>query len=316
MALKSVFNAMKREGYVIKDLDLYLLSLNGEDNDRAIDVNAPSQIGGCLRSRYYSRTQASRDTNAVDARTRRIFDNGTKTHERLQQYLEEQGMLLMDEVPVYNATYNIQGHTDGILALGAVEKGVLEIKSINSNGFSNLKTVKEEHRKQGLTYVYCLEQRRLELHEIYSSLSDFVKDKKNNLTFKLGDIFQKEMIIDENGDVKELSYIKVNSLIPLSSDEFNNDDYFLNDKMDSILMETRVPITKAIFLYENKDSQELKEFCVSTREAASQEVLKEILNECSYINDCIKNGIVPPRCSNSKTSSPCRFCPFTIECFN
>ena len=96
MALKSVFNAMKREGYVIKDLDLYLLSLNGEDNDRAIDVNAPSQIGGCLRSRYYSRTRASRDTNAVDARTRRIFDNGTKTHERLQQYLEEQGMLLME----------------------------------------------------------------------------------------------------------------------------------------------------------------------------------------------------------------------------
>ena len=45
MALKSVFNAMKREGYIIKDLDLYLLSLNEEDNDRAIDVNAPSQSG-------------------------------------------------------------------------------------------------------------------------------------------------------------------------------------------------------------------------------------------------------------------------------
>lgn len=298
MALKSVFNAMKREGYVIKDLDLYLLSLNGEDNDRAIDVNAPSQIGSCLRSRYYSRTQASRDTNAVDARTRRIFDNGTKTHERLQQYLEEQGMLLMDEVPVYNATYNIQGHTDGILALGAVEKGVLEIKSINSNGFSNLKTVKEEHRKQGLTYVYCLEQRRLELHEIYSSLSDFVKDKKNRYK-KYASLYQH--LKDGRRHTREEKI------------KFQCD---LHDKMDSILMETRVPITKAIFLYENKDSQELKEFCVSTREAASQEVLKEILNECSYINDCIKNGIVPPRCSNSKTSSPCRFCPFTIECFN
>lgn len=298
MALKSVFNAMKREGYVIKDLDLYLLSLNGEDNDRAIDVNAPSQIGSCLRSRYYSRTQASRDTNAVDARTRRIFDNGTKTHERLQQYLEEQGMLLMDEVPVYNATYNIQGHTDGILALGAVEKGVLEIKSINSNGFSNLKTVKEEHRKQGLTYVYCLEQRRLELQEIYSSLSDFVKDKKNRYK-KYASLYQH--LKDGRRHTREEKI------------KFQCD---LHDKMDSILMETRVPITKAIFLYENKDSQELKEFCVSTREAASQEVLKEILNECSYINDCIKNGIVPPRCSNSKTSSPCRFCPFTIECFN
>ena len=298
MALKSVFNAMKREGYVIKDLDLYLLSLNGEDNDRAVDVNAPSQIGSCLRSRYYSRTQASRDTNAVDARTRRIFDKETKTHERLQQYLEEQGMLLMDEVPVYNATYNIQGHTDGILALGAVEKGVLEIKSINSNGFSNLKTVKEEHRKQGLTYVYCLEQRRLELQEIYSSLSDFVKDKKNRYK-KYASLYQH--LKDGRRHTREEKI------------KFQCD---LHDKMDSILMETRVPITKAIFLYENKDSQELKEFCVSTREAASQEVLKEILNECSYINDCIKNGIVPPRCSNSKTSSPCRFCPFTIECFN
>lgn len=83
MALKSVFNAMKREGYIIKDLDLYLLSLNEEDNDRAIDVNAPSQIGKCLRQRFYARTQAERDSNAIDARTRRIFDNGTKTHERL-----------------------------------------------------------------------------------------------------------------------------------------------------------------------------------------------------------------------------------------
>ena len=82
MALKSVFNAMKRDGYVVKDLDLYLLSLNGTDNDRAIDVNAPSQIGKCLRQRFYARTGAESNSNAVDARTRRIFDNGTKTHER------------------------------------------------------------------------------------------------------------------------------------------------------------------------------------------------------------------------------------------
>lgn len=50
MSLNSIFNAMKKEGYIIKDLDLYLLSLNGEDNDRAIDVNAPSQIGSCPRA--------------------------------------------------------------------------------------------------------------------------------------------------------------------------------------------------------------------------------------------------------------------------
>ena len=106
MALKAVFSAMKREGYVIKDLDLYLLSLNATDEDRAIDVNAPSQAGTCMRARYYARTGAPRDFGSVDARTRRIFDNGTKTHERLQEYLLKQGMLLMDEVPVHNYEYN------------------------------------------------------------------------------------------------------------------------------------------------------------------------------------------------------------------
>lgn len=125
---------------MVKPLELYLLSLSATDSDRAINVNAPSAIGTCLRSRYYTRTNAESDPYSVDARTRRIFDNGSGVHERLQTYLKDVGILLMDEVPVLNETHNIQGHTDGILKLSDKELGVLEIKSINSKGFNELKS--------------------------------------------------------------------------------------------------------------------------------------------------------------------------------
>ena len=298
MALKSVFNAMKREGYIIKDLDLYLLSLNEEDNDRAIDVNAPSQIGKCLRQRYYARTGATRDSNAVDARTRRIFDNGTKTHERLQQYLAEQGMLLMDEIPVVNDYYNIQGHTDGLIAVSKVEKAILEIKSINSNGFTQLKTAKEEHVQQGLSYVYCVEERRKYLHEQYDSFEDFEADKDN-----LMKSYEKYYQHLKKGR-KHTREEKI---------QFQCD---LHYKMDSILMTTNVPITKVVFLYENKDNQELKEYCISSREAKSQETMTEVLGDCAKLNEYVLKGKVPPRCSSTKSCMECRFCSFSIECWN
>ena len=299
MALKSVFNAMKREGYIIKDLDLYLLSLNDEDNDRAIDVNAPSQIGKCLRQRYYARTGATRDSNAVDARTRRIFDNGSKTHERLQNYLAEQGMLLMDEIPVINDNYNIQGHTDGLIAVSKVERAILEIKSINNNGFSQLKTAKEEHVQQGLSYVYCVEERRKYLHEQYGSLSDLEADK-GSLMKSYAKYYQH--LKDGRKHTREEKI------------QFQCD---LHYRMDCILMLTTVPITKVVFLYENKDNQELKEYCVSSREAKSQGIISEVLDDCAKLNEYVEDGKVPPRCSSTKSSSTeCRWCPFSIECWN
>lgn len=298
VALKSVFNAMKREGYIIKDLDLHLLSLNEQDNDRAINVNAPSQIGKCLRQRFYARTGVTRDSNSIDARTRRIFDNGTKTHERLQQYLTEQGMLLMDEIPVLNEYYNIQGHTDGLLAVSKVEKAVLEIKSINSNGFTQLKDAKEEHKQQGLSYVYCIEERRKELHDTYLDFESFEADK---------DILMKSY-------AKHYQHLKGGRKFTREQKiQFQCD---LHYRMDSILMKTTVPITKVVFLYENKDNQELKEYCVSSREAKSQETMTEVLGDCAKLNEYVLKNKIPPRGNTAKSSMECRFCPYSIECWN
>lgn len=298
MALKAVFSAMKREGYVVKDLDLYLLGLNATDEDRAINVNAPSQAGVCMRARYYARTGAPRDGASVDPRTRRIFDNGTKTHERLQEYLLSQGMLLMDEVPVHNYEYNIQGHTDGVLKLSASERGILEIKSINSNGFSSLKTAKEDHRRQGLVYIFCLEEQRKFLQSTYKTRVAFDKSKSKRMK-EYAKLYQH--LKDGNKHSRE---DKINFQCEL------------HDRMDSILYDTKVPITKVVFLYENKDTQDLKEFTVSMNEATSKAIINEVLTEYSDLNDYVNRGEIPARCAKNKSDPACRWCGYKTECWN
>lgn len=299
MGLKTVFSAMKKEGYVIKPLELYLMSLEATDSDRAINVNAPSSVGACLRSRYYARTGATRDPYSVDPRTRRIFDNGTGVHERLQDYLEACGILLMEEVPIINDQYNIQGHTDGILKLSDTELGVLEIKSINSRGYNELKSEKPEHGKQGLIYLYCLEEHRKYLQNRYPT------EEKFNLS----------ILARRRRYAKYYQHLKDGK--KFTREEKIKFQLDLCCQRDSLLYHCKTPLTKVIFLYENKDTQDLKEYCVSSNNAQSKEVLKEMLGEFEYLNDIIDNdGDIPPRCATSKSSNECRWCGYKTECWN
>lgn len=295
MSLKNVFSALKTpKSYVIKELDLYLLSLNSEENDRAIDVNAPSQIGGCMRARYYTRTGEKRDANSINARTRRIFDNGHKVHDRLQSYLEEQGMLLMPEVPIHNDLYNIQGHTDGILNLGE-ELGVLEIKSINSNGYSRLKDAKEEHKMQGLIYLYCLEEKRKYLRETYPTLEEFQASEKDRI----------KKYISLYPHLKGGKKYSRKQKLALQ--------LFLHLQCDEILWETGKPISKVVFLYENKDTQDLKEFVINSDSEESKELIKEMLEECNTLNEMVKEKLLPDRPFSNK--SDCRWCDYKNKCW-
>lgn len=298
MSLNKIFSSMKKEGYVVKPLEMYLLSLSAKDGDRAINVNAPSAVGQCLRSRYYTRTNTPCDPCSIDARTRRIFDNGTGVHERLQNYLKTMGMLLMDEVPLYNAEFNIQGHTDGILDLKNSELGVLEIKSINSRGFSELKSEKPEHRKQGLVYLYCLEEYRKYLRAKYSTVEEFEKSSTSrSMTYH-----------------KLYSYLKSGS--KYSKEEKIRLQVQLCKQRDTLLFNCEKPITKVIFLYENKDTQDLREYCVTSTEPNSIVLMEEILSEFKELNSAIDNGTVPPRQGSTKNDNMCRWCSYKTECWN
>lgn len=298
MSLNKIFTSMKKEGYVVKPLEMYLLSLSAKDSDRALNVNAPSAVGQCLRARYYTRTNAPCDSFSVDARTRRIFDNGTCVHERLQSYLKKQGMLLMDEVPLVNEEYNIQGHTDGILLLDNNELGVLEIKSINSRGFTELKAEKPEHRKQGLVYLYCLEQYRQYLQNTYSTEGDFNKSStaRSMKYYKHYDYLQ-----DGSKYTKEQ---KIRLQVSLCK------------RRDELLYHCTKPITKVIFLYESKDTQDLKEYLVTSTEPQSKVLMDEILSEFTELNSAVEEGKIPQRPVASKNDNMCRWCSYKTECWN
>lgn len=295
MALKDMFQAMRKEGYVTAPLDRYLFEQANKPNDRAVNVNAPSQAGKCNRANYYMRNQVEGD-GGIDPRTQRIFDNGTYTHERLQTYLIDMGLLHMDEVPLINDEYNIQGHTDGFLNFGD-EVAILEIKSINSRGFSDLKDAKEEHKRQGLVYLFCAEERRLYLHRHYRTKKEFNASYAERAEFfrghyqhmKSGRKFTREQKIQNEVDLNLLS--------------------------DNILFHTDIPITKVVFLYENKDTQELKEF-VLERTISVEPILTEVLSDYDYLNKCCAKGEVPPRpFGSSKSCMMCKWCGYKNTCY-
>lgn len=296
MSLRGVFEMMKRGGYVIAPYEKYLLTKQDEDNDRAFNVNAPSSVGGCLRARFYGRKGFSQER--IQARTQRIFDNGSMVHERIQRDLENAEILLMDEVPVFDLDYNIQGHTDGILKLKENELGILEIKSINSRQFGELKSEKEMHRFQGLCYLHCIEKHRKFLRAEYPTkgrfaLSTSKRRKKYESLYqhlKGGRKFTREEKIDfQTG---------------------------LHLKLDKLLYSCENPITKVVFLYENKDTQDLKEFVVSTDDEGARETIEQMLMECSFLNTAIETDTLPERPAGArKDSGGCRFCNYKDECF-
>lgn len=297
MSLKNIMGTLKKEGYIVKDLDQYLLKMNDKDGDRRWDINSPSSAGACPRSVVYSRLGYDRDAVSVDARTRRIFDNGSHVHERLQGYLKSCGLLVMEEVPLFDDEYQVQGHTDGILRLSKFELGVLEIKSINTDGFRKLVDAKEEHKLQALIYMYCLENRRLNLKKKYKTRVQLDKYLNSNVYVNFIKKHYQHLVGGNNYSTEEKFNFKLNN----------------HKEADIILWETARPINKMIFLYEDKNTQELKEFCVKWDE----ELLKELLAKYEYINSYVADEKIPPRPTEatSKSCTHCRWCNFRSQCW-
>lgn len=76
------------------------------------------------------------------------------------------------------------------------------------------------------------------------------------------------------------------------------------------------PVTEAVFLYENKNTQDLKEFVISSKSKEAEGLMTEILNDYKSLNDYIANGEVPPRIASKKTDDCCRWCNYRIACWN
>lgn len=296
MSMKDILREQMKQSQtsVVGQLDNYLFKQINKPNDRAINVNAPSQAGGCMRANYYMRKQYDKD-NTTTPRTMRIFNNGDHVHIRLQQYLLDMYLLIMDEVPLINDKYNIQGHTDGFLDFGD-EVAILEIKSINDHQFSQLVDAKPEHKRQGLVYLFCAEERRKYLRSQYKNRKEFRGSESERAEYfrqhyqhmKDGSRYTREQKIEKEVELNLIS--------------------------DDVLFGYEKPVNKVIFLYENKNDQNLKEFTVELN-AKTKHILEGILEDYTTLNELCDSNIVPPRIKGATKSGSCRWCDYVNTCW-
>lgn len=243
--------------------------------DRNHGWNSPSGVSNCCRLTYFMRKGVEADYKANEPRLQRIFDNGTCVHLRLQNYLLKSGVLLDDEAPLFNSEYKIMGTTDGLLLDGNT-LAVLEIKSINAYGFNALKDAKDEHKLQASIYLFCLNELR----------KDILRGKRKEL---------------ENAYLEKLNSFLVGDKHNTKAEKVEKQFKSFCKTLD-LLEKYPKPLKKVIFLYESKDTQELKEFCFTD----IMGVLNEALKKFSYLNDCVETNTVPPM-EKSFNCNGCRF---------
>ena len=145
------------------------LALQAKPRDRRGTYSA-SSLNTCKRKQQF--TFIGLPELAYNAKTAGIFQNGTFMHIRWQMAGLTEGWMARAEVPVPKNDLGLSGTIDGI----SDESDVIELKSIHTNGFSNVATfgAKEDHIYQAGTYVACTDAER----------AIFIYEDKNTQEYK------------------------------------------------------------------------------------------------------------------------------------
>lgn len=305
MALKDVFKSAQNEKInpfsIAAQLETNLAMESMFDPDRDYQINSPSAMGTCLRSRYYARTGTSPDSIFHKPRSLRAMDNGTYFHSRMENYFEKYGLTHLNEVPVYDDSLLIRGHTDGCYIVNKTLV-LLELKSINDRGFiklpdslsDNYKDIGiEKHIAQGLGYVACASKRQYELHEIYNTIEAFRSSQ------------------DERAELHALRYQYLKDGKKHTRKE---KIAYMVDKclqFDVLLYSSNIPVDTVVFLYENKNDQQFKEFVVKY----STQDLVDLKQEMQELNYCVDKKRAPEREGTKKTDYICTYCDYKKTCW-
>ena len=284
-----LIKALTSKETLIPAIEKVLIGDSTPNMDRKHGWNSPSSNGTCYRARYYNRVGLS-PVDTFPPRTLRIFSNGHDAHARIQEYLARSGILLMEEVPIFNKKYKVIGHGDGLVDISPTEVALIEIKTINSKGFQSLKDEpQEKHTYQAQIYLEILERMR-----------QFILEDTNN----------EQVLLQEYMDF-------LNTFVP-DGKKYTKEEKLVfncNEMTTAIYKLKRVtkPITKIIFLYENKDTQELKEI----HQDKNPTLIKGVLEDYEVLNEYVENKIEPERPPSATTRGCnfCRWCDYKINCW-
>jgi len=145
---------VKPSSLVRSILDNYL-SERVDNKNRKVHCFHPSSLASCPRKLYDLYLADDLSSSDTDPRVKRVFDNGHSAHARIQNYCREAGILVDENVPVFDSKFEICGEADAILSIFDVLV-VLDIKTINRSGFTRLTVPSLDYLIQLNVYMYCL----------------------------------------------------------------------------------------------------------------------------------------------------------------
>jgi hypothetical protein len=114
----------------------------------------PSLISNTCDRYVYMAYTGMLPPSTIDANLTRIFDNGGSLEDRMNEYFLRMGILEGREISLKNEMPPISGRMDFLIRHEKYGGSVaLELKSINTRGFENLKQAKPDHALQLQTYM-------------------------------------------------------------------------------------------------------------------------------------------------------------------
>jgi CRISPR/Cas system-associated exonuclease Cas4 (RecB family) len=121
-----------------------------QESDRKQTRFYVTDAGKCHRFIFFKFKQAPHPE--LEPRILRLFDHGNYIHRLIIKALSEQGVLEGEEVNIPPQEI-ISGRADALLKIDN-QRYVLDIKSINRNGFQVLKEPKKDHQNQLQLYLH------------------------------------------------------------------------------------------------------------------------------------------------------------------
>lgn len=255
------------------------------ENSRKFNIFHPSAWGSCLRKiayQFYNEQEPfiSKGPYDIDVRMERIFDNGHATHARWQKYLDEAGVLRGTwkcENPLCHREY---GKTD-------------------------LLGIKNPSRSQGwkcacgstavLQYEEILVQSAAEYN--FCGHCDAVIDVRGTKFEQNG---RYDIFVADLKTIKDEMYAELNAPKDEHVVQVNIYMWILN-------------LQGAVVVYENKNSQALKEMFVPRDDG----LIEKIKQQAIWMTNILKEKKLPFRPNGfSRSMFPCRMCEFVSHCYH
>ena len=141
---------IKQDEWLNETIDGYL---TGVMTPPRVGVFHPSTLSNTCDRFVWLNYYGYMPSSILDAKLARIFSNGNYLEKRVETWFKDLGILMGREIPVKLADPPMSGRIDFIIMHQEHGISPIELKSINTAGFSKLYAPKEEHSLQLQMYL-------------------------------------------------------------------------------------------------------------------------------------------------------------------